>query len=292
MSNQLLKKVAIVGGTHGNELTGVYLIEKFKNDLSLIERDSFETITLLGNPKALQAGRRYIDTDLNRCFKLQDLQNNQLTHYEQIRAKQIEQYLKYQEAVDVIIDLHTTTSDMGMTLILNDSHPFLLQLSAYLCHLYPDLKILQYAQTKSERSQLRSLAKIGLAIEVGPIPQGVLKANIFQKTEALIMKILDYIQSYNSQQLPTMSNSFTLYQQIGIMDYPRNDNQQIQAMIFPTLKDYQLLKPNDPIFIDFNGKTINYQGNSIVHPVFVNEAAYVEKGIAFSLTKKETIMSN
>ncbi|MGK7885223.1 MAG: aspartoacylase [Crocosphaera sp.] len=287
MSYTRVKKVALIGGTHGNELIGVYLIKKFKNDLSLTERDSFETITLLGNPKAIKARERYIDTDLNRCFRDEDLDKNDFTNYEQLLAKQHKKHLIDQEAVDIIIDIHTTTSDMGMTLILHDNNPFLLQLVAYLCHLYPSINVLQYSN--SQPCQLRSLAKIGLGIEVGPIPQGVLKADIFQKTEALIMQIFDYIQNYNTQQLPNIAKSLTLYKQTGVMDYPRDENNKIRAMIFPTLKDYEPLQPNDPIFIDFNGDIIKYQGNSTVWPVFINEAAYVEKGIAMSLTKKETV---
>lgn len=290
MSKQLVKTLALIGGTHGNELIGVYLINKFKNNPSLIQRDSFKTITLLGNPKAIEAGRRYIDTDLNRCFREEDLANNELINYEQLLAKQHQRYLIEEEAVDMIIDLHTTTSDMGMTLILHDNNPFLLQLAAYLCHIDPSIKILQYS-INSEPSQLRSLAKIGLGIEVGPIPQGVLKADIFHRTEALIMQIFHYIQNYNTQQLPSIPQSFTIYKQIGIMDYPRDEeSNEINAMIFNHIKDYEPLNPNDPIFIDFNGNTIKYQGKSIVYPVFVNEAAYVEKGIAFSLTTRETMM--
>ena len=287
MSYTRVKKVALIGGTHGNELIGVYLIKKFKNDLSLTQRDSFETITLLGNPKAIKAGKRYIDTDLNRCFKPKDLVNNELTDYEQLLAKKQKKYLIEQESVDMIFDIHTTTSDMGTTLIIHDNNPFLLQLVAYLCHLYPSIKVLQY--NNSQPCQLRSIAKIGLAIEVGPIPQGVLKADIFQKTEALIMQIFDYIQNYNTQQLSNIPKSLTLYKQTGVIDYPRDENNEIKAMIFPTLKDYEPLQPNDPIFIDFNGDIIKYQGNSTVWPVFINEAAYVEKGIAMSLTKKEKV---
>ena len=63
-----IHRVAIVGGTHGNELTGVYLIKKFQQYPHLIHRSSFETLSLLGNPKAIAARTRYIDTDLNRCF--------------------------------------------------------------------------------------------------------------------------------------------------------------------------------------------------------------------------------
>ncbi len=62
----MIKRVAIVGGTHGNELTGVYLIKKFAQFPELVHRQSFECLTLLANPQAVQENRRYIDRDLNR----------------------------------------------------------------------------------------------------------------------------------------------------------------------------------------------------------------------------------
>ncbi|MGB8689622.1 MAG: succinylglutamate desuccinylase/aspartoacylase family protein, partial [Microcoleus sp.] len=33
-----IKRVAIVGGTHGNELTGIYLVKKFEREPNLIAR--------------------------------------------------------------------------------------------------------------------------------------------------------------------------------------------------------------------------------------------------------------
>ena len=92
-ANVELNKVAIVGGIHGNELTGAWLIEKFENHSELIRRSTFETLTLLGNPRALAANTRYIDRDLNRCFANRDLENTALTTYEDIRAKEINQIL-------------------------------------------------------------------------------------------------------------------------------------------------------------------------------------------------------
>ena len=38
-----------------------------------------------------------------------------------------------------------------------------------------------------------------------------------------------------------------------------------------------------------DGENIYYEGNDIVYPVFIGEAAYKEKKIAMSFTKKETI---
>ena len=54
-----IKRVAIVGGTHGNELTGIYLVKKFDRAPELIGRSTFETITLLANPKACEIGTRH-----------------------------------------------------------------------------------------------------------------------------------------------------------------------------------------------------------------------------------------
>ena len=39
-------------------------------------------------------------------------------------------------------------------------------------------------------------------------------------------------------------------------------------------------------------RTITYQGDSTVYPVFVNEAAYYEKGIAMCLAKQREIVVN
>jgi aspartoacylase len=73
----MIKRVLLVGGTHGNELIGVYLIKKFERNPELVRRNSFETLTLLGNPRAIEANVRYIDKDLNRCFEVQELNYEQ-----------------------------------------------------------------------------------------------------------------------------------------------------------------------------------------------------------------------
>lgn len=54
-------------------------------------------------------------------------------------------------------------------------------------------------------------------------------------------------------------------------------------------QDYQELRPDDPLFTTFDGEAIAYTGTSSVYPVFINEAAYYEKGIAMCLTQKETV---
>lgn len=288
-----IKRLAIVGGTHGNELTGAYLVKKFEHSAEIVQRSSFETLILFGNPKAFEVGRRYVDKDLNRCFDSRDLLDPARSSYEDLRAKTIHQILgpKGQPNVDLILDLHSTTSSMGLTLILSSQHVFNLQLAAYLSRANPLVKIFSWGQAHHENSLLRSLCELGCAIEVGPIPQGVLDAVLFQKTEELIKMVLDYIHAYNQDSQSQVGSSFTLYQFISAVDYPRDEDGEIQAMIHPQLqgRDYEALQPGDPMFLTFDNQVIAYKGDAIVYPVFINEASYYEKGVAMYLAEKQQI---
>ncbi|MGB7997707.1 MAG: succinylglutamate desuccinylase/aspartoacylase family protein, partial [Photobacterium halotolerans] len=82
-----INSVAVVGGTHGNEFSGIYLLRKWQQDASRITRESFTTQTLFANPKAHEENKRYLDSDLNRQFAVEDLANPELANYEQSRAK-------------------------------------------------------------------------------------------------------------------------------------------------------------------------------------------------------------
>lgn len=289
-SIQRIHQVAIVGGIHGNELTGIYLVKKFEQFPQLIQRSNFETFTLLGNPQAFEVGRRYIDKDLNRCFYRQNLQDSTLSSYEERRAKTIYQQLKppNKAPVDLIIDLHSTTANMGLTLILGNTHPFNLQLAAYLSSINPWIRVYNGTQYGQESAVLRSLCELSFSIEIGPVAQGVLDADFFKKTEELIYAILDYLEAYNQGKAPRRNSVLTLYQYVGTIDYPRNENGEIQAMIHPQVqgKDYEALNPGEPIFLTFDNQVIAYEGKSTVYPIFINEAAYYEKGIAMCLTEK------
>ena len=64
-----LSRVAVCGGTHGNELSGVYLVrERLKTRKKVEEDELVSVMTVMSNPRAVQQGRRYTETDLNRCF--------------------------------------------------------------------------------------------------------------------------------------------------------------------------------------------------------------------------------
>jgi aspartoacylase len=194
----------------------------------------------------------------------------------------------------MIIDQHSTTSNAGLMLILDQLDAFTLNLAAYLTVIQPALKV--YSSTNSGRNQdsLRSIAKYRIGIEVGPIAHGTLQAELLQKTEDLIYPILDYVEQYNNNMVALETLPLLLYQYVGVIDYPRNDRGEIAAMIHPQLQfqDYEALKPGAPMFLTFDGETISYPGDATVYPLFINEAAYYEKGIAMCLTQKQQFYVN
>ncbi|GAL11975.1 probable aspartoacylase [Vibrio astriarenae] len=66
-----INKVLLVAGTHGNELSGIYLQELIKNKLYQPDRTTFTTESIRSNSKAVEECRRFISHDLNRQFSSQ-----------------------------------------------------------------------------------------------------------------------------------------------------------------------------------------------------------------------------
>jgi succinylglutamate desuccinylase len=180
---------------------------------------------------------------------------------------------------------------MGLTLLLADYRPFTLKLAAHLSLIYPDVRICLAAANDSSDSRLRSLSPLNLGIEVGSIAQGIIDARLFHQTEMLITATLDYLDALNRGQISPVPQSVTVYRSIGSIDYPRDESGELLAAIHPArqFQDYQPLHPDDPLFLTFDGETIPYQGTTTVWPIFINEAAYYEKGIAMTLTDRQQI---
>ncbi len=271
----------------------LHLVKKFQQFPDLIYRQSLDCTTLLANPRAIAANRRYIDRDLNRCFGNNDLANSALTGYENQRAREIAAQLgpKDHPNIDLIINLHTTTSNMGLTVLPSSKHPFNLRLAAYLSQLDPTVRVTCGIQCNQNSPMLRSLSPFGCTIEVGAIAQGILDAQLLQQTEILVHAILDYLDAINQGTPFPVPSSLTLYQAISVVDYPRNSLDELQAIIHPQLqfKDYEPLQNGAPMFLSFTGESIFYQGKTVVYPIFINEAAYYEEKIALILTKKHQI---
>ncbi len=287
-------KVAICGGTHGNELTGIHLVRRWQKTPSEIQRNGLELSTLIANPAAYQQNRRYVDNDLNRRFSLKDLNDPSLQSVEELRAKEINQILGTKESpkVDFIFDLHTTTANMGLSVIINSLDPLVKKAAFYIAQKLPDVTLFYQDSDRNSDNFLMSLAgKGGLLIEVGPIAQGLLRAEVFEQTRLAVMAGLDYLEMHLANEAPEVPEQLPGFQFVEKIKFPEDENGQLIGMIHPELqdKDYQPLNPGDPMYLLETGETVYYQGEPGLVPSFINEAAYYDQHHSMSLMKPITI---
>lgn len=292
-----IKTIAVVGGTHGNEYSGIYLLKKWQKSLHSLARKELEVNTLFANPKGFEENKRYIDCDLNRQFTLHDLANNKLTNYEQSRAKNINNLLgpKGAAKTDFIIDLHNTTSNMGPTLILLKSDDFNKKMGAYVLSKMSDTVIVFEDQVDMEEQFfLASIADQGVIIEIGPQPQSVIRQDVLDWMETMTHTILDFVELYNNDNLPQLPSSYHAYKYIETLSLPQDEHGERIGMVHKNVQDndFKSLNKGDPIFTLFDGSEINYEGDYEAFPHFINEAAYYDNNLAMSLGKKITITIN
>ncbi|WP_062266032.1 aspartoacylase [Endozoicomonas arenosclerae] len=286
----MIKKITIVGGTHGNEFIGPYLIRKLEQEQSF-SHSTIPVDYLLANPEAHKTTRRFIDEDLNRSFTDDILNGNDDALYEHRRAREINQLLGPKSKNDrFIIDLHSTTSNMGMTLIVRDHAAFNLQAATYVQQHMPDVKVILSDRDTNFSRTLNSLSDYAMAIEVGPLPNGILRHDQFAETEAVIKHLVDFTLMPHDEQNAVLPESVEVYKVTDRILYPRNDGGQLSAMVHSSLqdKDFEELKPGMPLFQNMDGTETMYKGES-GYPIFINEAAYYHENTALVITQKEII---
>ncbi|XP_059410690.1 N-acyl-aromatic-L-amino acid amidohydrolase (carboxylate-forming) B-like [Carassius carassius] len=293
-----LARMAVCGGTHGNELSGVYVVQEMERQ----RKEKGEGVwpipvtTVLSNPMAVKECRRYIDTDMNRCFTRDTLSSpiTDSSPYEVLRAQELNNLLGLKgstDAIDLICDLHNTTSNMGLTPIhYTTSDCVTLHICKYLQTTITKVpvRVLVLDVPISDSYSLESVSKHGFTLEVGPQPHGVIRADIYIIMKEAVDLTIDWIHKFNSGTV-FEGGDVEAFKFIKSVDYPRDPKTRtLTAAIHPQLqdKDFCLLKQGDPLFLSFSGETVNYKEEETLHPFFINEAAYYEKGIAFHLGKK------
>lgn len=291
-----VSRVAICGGTHGNEMTGMYVVREMQRQ-EADQTGSVSITTVISNPRAVEVCRRYTETDLNRCFTKALLSSpiTDSTPYEVRRAQEINSLLgpkESQEAVDLLCDLHNTTANMGMCLIFYSLDWLTLHIYKYIQSKMTSapVRAMLLSLPKSEAYSLESVGKHGFTIEVGPQPHGVLRADIFNMAKEAVDHTIEWLHKFNSGST-FEEGEVEAYTVVKSVDYPRDPTtNEITATIHPELQDndFKLLQPGDPMFLSFSGETVKYEGEDL-HPLFINECAYYEKKIAFHLAKKITV---
>lgn len=286
-----ITQVLLTAGVHGNEKTPIFLMRKFQKNPLLLQRSNFKTEILIANPQAVKLHQRYVDLDLNRCFSAETLDKSAPVQYEEIQAQAINRRVQ-ESQTDLILDFHTTTSsNMGITLLLSNDRPFNLKLAAYLGSQNDLVRIVLNGSSKqisSQNNRLRHLIPWGMTVEIGGIAPNVIDPVWVKRLEHLVSQILDYLEQVNQDGAPRIPKVVNIYSLQEPVYFPTDAQGEIIAMIHPNLHgaDYSLLNPSDPMFIDLDGNNIYYEGEP-ANVIFVSESAYLEKQIAFYLTAKK-----
>ncbi|GAL24668.1 probable aspartoacylase [Vibrio variabilis] len=138
MANPSINQVLLVAGTHGNELSGLYLQKLIRDRVYQADRSTFQVKNTVGNPPAVKKNARFIDIDLNRAFSSADLESD--ANEKRLAAEFVKQHADNEN--QLIIDLHNTTSNMGATLILLSNDPYYTRMGAYVKQRMPEANIL------------------------------------------------------------------------------------------------------------------------------------------------------
>jgi aspartoacylase len=126
------------------------------------------------------------------------------------------------------------------------------------------------------------------------VPQGVVNPAILQQTRLALESALAVLAQARAGRL-RLSSRLVMHHHLCSLDLPRHGDCSPRGVIHPLRhgRDWQPLRPGDPLFLSETGETLPYEppsgiGSDPVWPVFINEAAYGEKGIALSLTRRRS----
>ena len=292
-----INQCLIVGGTHGNEMSGLAVLnDSVRQDLM----DKFSSLNLhfdIGNPNAVTLNTRFTEEDLNRQFTLDNLYSEKNVCYEAKRARELDKKWgpKQVPKTDLVIDIHNTTSAMGPCLIVLELDDFHIGLSRYVKQAMPSAVILvEDEQAPASHPYLCTIGRRGVMVEVGAQPQGVCRSDISAQTIELTTHILAYCALYNAE--PDCANtlpSTEAFRLTGTTYYPDSAedvsdlNKLRDWAIHPNLQDsdFTPLNKGEPVFVSLSGEVSLWEGET-TYPHFINEAAYHKYNVAFATSDK------
>ena len=286
-------RILIVSGTHGNEINPIWAVKQFNREDNTVKR-GIEYEYIIGNPIACEKGCRYIDADLNRSFEKSinyDQHNKNI--YEINRANfLVDQFgINGLQPCQIAIDLHTTTANMGTSIVMYGRRLKDFCLAALLQNKF-GLPIYLHEKDDAQTGFLVEAWPCGLVIEIGAVAQNFYDQRIINRFIIIINSLREEIYKLKNN-LIELPKELIVYVHQRSIDYPRDENGEIDGVIHPERinQDWKMIKKGDPLFLDKQSKIHKYDGDQVMWPVFIGEVAYKEKKIAMSYTKKEVIYS-
>ena len=282
-------KVLLVAGTHGNEINGIWLFDEWKKSPFLINTYGIRTFSIIGNPEAKKAQKRYIHHDLNRSFKAESFLSDNCSNFEGRRASELVRLYGEagEEPCQIALDFHTTTASMGSCLVVYGRRDADLALASLIQNQL-GLPIYLHESDQKQTGFLVESWPCGLVIEIGPVGQSLLNSRIILQTKLILETLMEQIHKVMNSNL-FFPDKLVIHRHIKSIDFPRDKEGNIVGCVHSVRqsKDWQVLKKDDELFHTISGDTIRFGEDEPYIPVFINEAAYMEKNIAMSFTKRE-----
>ncbi len=153
--------VAIFGGVHGSEQTG---IEVVKQTLDGIDIETGQIFLALGNLAAIAVNQRHTGVNLNRLFRdltpeeLEDINN---LPYEYGRAQELNTIL---DNVDALLDLHDFTDPKGPIFLITEQRGFDVARAIGAPTISSGWSVTEFGGSDS---RMEAQGKIGLCYELG-----------------------------------------------------------------------------------------------------------------------------
>jgi len=157
----------VLVGVHGDEKCGV---EALENILPTLEIECGTVLFGYGNPRAIEANKRFTEVNLNRMFKNDDLlSKNDKDSYEYSRAQFLKKYLN---KADALLDVHASSIPNSKTFVICEAN------AREIVKYFPiDLVVSGFDKVEPGGTDyyMNSIGKVGICLECGYMkdPQSV-----------------------------------------------------------------------------------------------------------------------
>jgi succinylglutamate desuccinylase len=181
-----INKIFVVACTHGDEVFGLKVLAHLQ---TLGSRNKI--LCQIAHPEAIAKKKRYIETDLNRSFKLPASASAEAG----IAQRLIEDINRCDP--DLILDLHTSTVGVGQVAILAENNPLVISASKRL-----GLKHAAVMPKKIvEKSLIGAFPEKSICIELGSR----------HRSDVLAKNLASMINGLLNQQLPEPDHIMSLF---------------------------------------------------------------------------------
>ena len=254
------KNILVIGCIHGDELIGQKVINKLRKLII-----SYGTlVTLIANTHAIKKGRRFVDQDLNRSFP-----GNPKGNYEERLAYGLLSLIK---KADIVLDIHSTTTDTTSTIILTKVNQSIRQLLS----IFSPRRVI-VMEKKVGKTALTGRCKAGISFEYGKDNS----EKAYKKTFTDIVKILEGygMITEKKNKLSEITHKTEYFQVFGAFE------RSVGFNLEKTIKNFSLVQCGE--IVARNGKRIKKAPRNF-YPLLFGEKSY-KKIWGFMSKKVKTI---